>query len=58
MSITNTADVNSPKPRTDKAGHVYKSQAEKMKYYMRRLRNSSLPHYPEHEPKEEQEKAA
>lgn len=52
-AATITPDVKTPKPVKDKDGHIYKSQAEKMRYYMRRLRNSPLPHYPEHEPKEE-----
>lgn len=40
------------KPSRDRNGVVYASQAEKMKYLMRRRRNSPLPHYPHHEPKD------
>jgi hypothetical protein len=34
------------KPVRDRAGHVYKSQAEKMKFYMRRKRGAPLPGFP------------
>lgn len=38
---------------TDRAGNVYKSLADKMKYTMRRRRNSPLPHYPHRETRQE-----
>lgn len=34
----------------DRSGHVYKSQAEKMMYFMRRKRGSDLPHWPTTDP--------
>jgi hypothetical protein len=52
--MTDITNVIPPKPCKDKDGHIYKSQAEKMRYYMRRLRGSTLPHYPEFEEKKEQ----
>jgi len=40
------------KPAKDRNGYVYSSLGEKMKYLMRRRRNSPLPHYPHHEPRD------
>lgn len=42
----------SPKLVRDRDGNTFASVAEKMKYYMRRLRNSDLPHWPRHERKD------
>lgn len=47
LTDDNTSQAN--KPSRSKDGHVYRDKSERMKYQMRRIRNSPLPHYPEHE---------
>lgn len=46
------AELHLHKPSRDRNGVIYSSISEKQKYLMRRRRNSSLPHYPHHEPKD------
>ena len=49
--MTMTADQPQSKAEATRDRRIYTSRSEQMKYYMRRIRGSLLPHYPERETK-------